>query len=250
MYHVAVYFDVKPGHVDEFIAASHLDGRESNANEPGTLRFELIADENIPNRFYLNEGYESLEAFNTHAAGPYFQQFFETIVPLVEGGEPTWLIRGNRVEDPAQAPTVVGDNALAFRYADHVALRVSDYDESIAFYTEKLGFELVKEWTLGDAAPGIRFAYVRLGEFEIELIGDGQPSPAAEQKDIGDHLGRSGYIHLCLRVADLDKSVEELRSRGVTIFAEPFVVDPIGQRLAMIKDNSGNVIELAQAVAA
>jgi hypothetical protein len=28
------------------------------------------------------------------------------------------------------------------------------------------------------------------------------------------------------------------------------VVDPIGQRLAMIKDNSGNVIELAQAVSA
>jgi hypothetical protein len=34
----------------------------------------------------------------------------------------------------------------------------------------------------------------------------------------------------------------------VEIFAEPFVVEPIGQRLAMIKDNSGNVIELAQAI--
>ncbi len=248
MYHVAVYFDVKPGKVEEFIAASLEDGRDSNANEPGTLRFELIADENNPNRYYLNEGYESLEAFDTHAAGPYFQKFFDTIVPLVEGGEPTWLIRGNRVPDTR--PTVVGDSALGFRYADHVALRVADYDESIAFYTDKLGFELVKEWTLGDAMPGVRFAYVRLGEFEIELIGDGQPTPAAEQNDIGDHLGRSGYIHLCLRVADLDKTVEELRDREVTVFAEPFVVDPIGQRLAMIKDNSGNIIELAQAVTA
>jgi hypothetical protein len=36
----------------------------------------------------------------------------------------------------------------------------------------------------------------------------------------------------------------------VEIFAEPFVLEPIGQRLAMIKDNSGNVIELAQAGAA
>jgi catechol 2,3-dioxygenase-like lactoylglutathione lyase family enzyme/quinol monooxygenase YgiN len=249
MYHVAVYFDVKPGRTEEFIAASLEDGRDSGANEPGTLRFELIADEGKPNRFYLNEGYESLEAFNAHAAGPYFQKFFETITPLVEGGEPTWLIRGNRVKDQVPA-AVAGDSALGFRYADHVALRVGDYDKSLAFYTDKLGFELVKEWTLGDALPGVRFAYVRLGGFEIELIGDGQPVPAAEQDDLGDHLGRSGYIHLCLRVADLDKSVEELRGRGVTIFAEPFVVDPIGQRLAMIKDNSGNVIELAQAVSA
>ncbi|WP_433178232.1 VOC family protein [Actinoallomurus sp. CA-150999] len=251
MYHVAVYFDVKPGHVDEFIAAAQQDGRDSGANESGTLRFELIADENNPNRFYLNEGYESLEAFNSHAEGPYFKKFFEIITPLVEGGAPTWLIRGNRVQDQPQAQVaVVGGSALAFRYADHVALRVDDYDESLAFYTGKLGFELVKEWTLGDAVPGVRFAYVRLGEFEIELIGDGQPKAVAEQNDLGDHLARSGYIHLCLRVADLDKSVEELRSRGVTVFAEPFVVDPIGQRLAMIKDNSGNVIELAQAVAA
>jgi len=248
VYHVAVYFDVKPGKAEEFVAASHEDGRDSDANEPGTLRFELIADENNPNRYYLNEGYESLEAFNTHAAGPYFQKFFETIVPLVEGGEPTWLIRGNRVPDPQGAGN--GDSALGLRHADHVALRVDDYDESIAFYTDKLGFELVKEWTLGDAVPGVRFAYVRLGEFEIELIGDGQPIPAAAQNDLGDHLGRSGYIHLCLRVADLDETVEELRGRGVTVFAEPFVVDPIGQRLAMIKDNSGNVIELAQAVSA
>jgi catechol 2,3-dioxygenase-like lactoylglutathione lyase family enzyme len=98
--------------------------------------------------------------------------------------------------------------------------------------------------------PGVRFAYIRLGEFEIELIGDGQPQLAADQADLGDHLGRGGYIHLCLRVLDMDKTVEELRGRGVTIFAEPFVVDPIGQLLAMIKDNSGNVIELAQALAA
>ena len=39
-----------------------------------------------------------------------------------------------------------------------------------------------------------------------------------------------------------------LRARGVAVFAEPFVIEPIGQRLSMVKDNSGNIIELAQAV--
>ncbi|GHO48936.1 VOC family protein [Ktedonospora formicarum] len=133
--------------------------------------------------------------------------------------------------------------------ADHIALRVADYDQSVRFYTGTLGFELETEWTLGEAAPGLRFAYVRLGSFKIEIIGDGQLTPAPATVDIPDHLSRSGFIHLCLRVENLNDTLAELRRRGVEVFVEPFDVEPISQHLALIKDNSGNVIELAQAFA-
>jgi (4S)-4-hydroxy-5-phosphonooxypentane-2,3-dione isomerase len=96
MYHVAVSFQVEPGHREDFVAAAVKDGRESGANEPGTRRFELIADEQDPNRFYLNEAYDSLAAFNVHAEGAYFQAFFTEIADYADG--PTWLIRGERVE--------------------------------------------------------------------------------------------------------------------------------------------------------
>jgi (4S)-4-hydroxy-5-phosphonooxypentane-2,3-dione isomerase len=96
VYHIAVYFDVQPGHRQDFINAAIKDGRDSGANEPGTLRFELIQDESDPNRFYLNEGYESAETFDVHAKGEYFQAFFAEITPYVTG--PVWLIKGNRVE--------------------------------------------------------------------------------------------------------------------------------------------------------
>jgi catechol 2,3-dioxygenase-like lactoylglutathione lyase family enzyme len=144
--------------------------------------------------------------------------------------------------------TTQGGQRLSITRADHVAIRVPDYDETIRFYTHKLGFQLEAEWTLGDAAPDLRLAYVRLGAFMIEVIGDGEPAPVPATDDIGAHLSRSGYIHLCLRVEDLEGTLAELEARGVEILADPFVVEPIGQRLAMIKDNSGNVIELAQAV--
>jgi catechol 2,3-dioxygenase-like lactoylglutathione lyase family enzyme len=147
----------------------------------------------------------------------------------------------------ATAPAV---RRLSITRADHVAIRVPDYDETIRFYTKKLGFELEAEWTLGDAAPGLRLAYVRLGAFMIEVIGGAEPAPAPATVDIGAHLSRSGYIHLCLRVEDLDGSLAELGARGVEILAEPFAVNPIRQRLALIKDNSGNVIELAQTIEA
>ena len=71
------------------------DGIDSGANEPGTLRFELIQDESDPNRFYLNEGYESAEAFDVHANGEHIKAFFAEVMPYVQG--PTWLIKGNRV---------------------------------------------------------------------------------------------------------------------------------------------------------
>ncbi len=101
MYNVAVYFDVAPENHEAFIAAALKDGRESGANEAGTRRFELIRDESNPNRFYLNEAYDNLAAFNVHAEGAYFKEFFDVITPLVAGGAPTWLIRGNRIEDQA-----------------------------------------------------------------------------------------------------------------------------------------------------
>jgi (4S)-4-hydroxy-5-phosphonooxypentane-2,3-dione isomerase len=101
MYSIAVYFDVQPEHREDFIAAALEDGRNSGAEEPGTQRFELIVDEQNPNRFYLNEAYDDAEAFNAHANGPHFARFFELIEDYVEG--PTWLIKGTRVEDRVAA---------------------------------------------------------------------------------------------------------------------------------------------------
>jgi autoinducer 2-degrading protein len=107
MYHIAVYFDVPAERQREFIDAALEDGRESGANEPGTKRFELIKDEDDPDRFYLNEAYADKAAFDVHAAGPYFKKFFDIIGGFAEG--PTWLIKGDRVEDPeaSQEPLTV-----------------------------------------------------------------------------------------------------------------------------------------------
>lgn len=134
-------------------------------------------------------------------------------------------------------------------HADHLAIRVPDYDETLAFYTDVLGFKVTQEWTLGDGFPGVRFAYVGLGDFHIEVIGDALAIPADPTVDVADHLSRPGLVHLCLRVPDLDATVAALKAKGVDFLAEPFEVEPIGQRLAMIRDNSGYIVELAQAIA-
>lgn len=95
MYHIVVHFDVEPDRRADFIAAALEDGRNS-ADEPGTRRFELIVDEENPNRFYLDEAYDDAAAFAAHAEGPHFARFFQLIESYVEG--PTWHVRGSRIE--------------------------------------------------------------------------------------------------------------------------------------------------------
>jgi catechol 2,3-dioxygenase-like lactoylglutathione lyase family enzyme/quinol monooxygenase YgiN len=250
MYTIAVSFKIPHEHREDFIKAALKDGRDSGANEPGTLRFELIADETDPNTFYLNEAYEDLDAFNPARQRQVLQGVLRRDwcvrrrSDLADQGQPHRPAGGtmSTITTTTTTPTA---RRLSITRADHVAIRVPDYDETIRFYTSTLGFELEAEWTFGDAAPGMRLAYVRLGAFMIDVIGGAEPAPVPATVDVGAHLG---YIHLCLRVEDLDGSLAELGARGVEILAEPFVVGPIRQRLALIKDNTGNVIELAQAL--
>lgn len=97
MFQFVVSFTVKPEHRDHFVQVARKTGRDSLANEPGSLRFEVIADDSDPDVFYLNEAYEDADAFSAHASGPYFAAFFAEASAYGEG--PTWLMRGTVVSD-------------------------------------------------------------------------------------------------------------------------------------------------------
>ena len=101
MHEFAVAFTVAPERRDDFIKIALQTGREALANEPGTRRFELIADETDRNRFYLSEAYDDVDAFHAHADGPYFRAFFTDVSAYAEG--PEWLLQGTRLELTAAA---------------------------------------------------------------------------------------------------------------------------------------------------
>ena len=44
----------------------------------------------------------------------------------------------------------------------------------------------------------------------------------------------------------MDDTIATLRSRGVVVVAEPFVLPAIGRKLAFLADPLGNLIELAE----
>ena len=120
----------------------------------------------------------------------------------------------------------------------NVRYMVDDVDESIAFYTEHLGFEL-----LTSASPA--FADVKRGNLRLLLAGPkssaGRPMPDGRTPRPG------GWNRIHFLVEDIDAEVARLRAAGAT-FRNDIVTGPGGKQI-LLEDPSGNVVELFQPAA-
>jgi catechol 2,3-dioxygenase-like lactoylglutathione lyase family enzyme len=121
------------------------------------------------------------------------------------------------------------DDTVSVRYM------VDDVEESIAFYTKMLGFEV-----LTSAAPA--FADVQRGK--LRLLLSGPTSSAGRPMPDGATPGPGGWNRIHFIVEDLDAEVQRLRGEGAT-FRNDVVRGPGGQQILLV-DPSGNVVELFQ----
>ncbi len=118
----------------------------------------------------------------------------------------------------------------------HVAIRVKDIDQSLAFYIGKLGF---KEMLRVDRDGRLWLMYLRITDNQyLEVFPDGQGDRAGEREVVG-------YNHLCLEVPDIEKTVKELASLGVEMI-RPKVLGVDGNWQTWIEDPDGHRIELMQ----
>ena len=117
----------------------------------------------------------------------------------------------------------------------NVRYMVDDVDESIAFYTKLLGFEV-----LTSAAPA--FADVKRGN--LRLLLSGPASSAGRPMSDGRKPGPGGWNRIHFIVDDLDAEVADLREAGAT-FRNEAIVGPGGKQI-LLEDPSGNVVELFQ----
>ena len=117
----------------------------------------------------------------------------------------------------------------------NVRYMVSDVEDSIAFYTKLLDFEL-----LSNAAPA--FADVKRGNLRLLLAGP--KSSAGRPMPDGATPGPGGWNRIHFIVDDLDAEVGRLRESGVS-FRNDVVEGPGGKQILLL-DPSGNVVELFQ----
>lgn len=112
----------------------------------------------------------------------------------------------------------------------------------VEWYSHKLDFSVQHQFE----THGLTIAFLTRGNVKLELLGGGATESSPPVGDLANSLNSARIHHFCVTVDNLDATLEELRTRGVRILGEPFDVPPIGQRVAFVNDNSGNVIELTQ----
>ena len=114
----------------------------------------------------------------------------------------------------------------------HIYLPSRSVDESIEFYTKKLGFNLLRKYSMN----GRESAYVEIGGVLLELT----PSENTPDQD-----GRT-EPRIGLEVPDMAAAIAELKSAGVEIAREPWDALTFWGIQAQIKDPSGYIISLRE----
>lgn len=125
----------------------------------------------------------------------------------------------------------------------HAAFTVKNAEESMNWYKEKLGFEVIHRYD----RHGMEITQLKLDEVRIELFcykEETKPLPAYRKK-LMDDLHVIGTKHLCIEVEDLDLMIKELKGKGVE-FATELDTAGFGGRYIFIKDCNGILIELYQ----
>jgi catechol 2,3-dioxygenase-like lactoylglutathione lyase family enzyme len=112
-----------------------------------------------------------------------------------------------------------------------VTIPIADQDRALKFYTQALGFEVVKDTPFG---PGQRWIELRLPGQSIEVV---LFTTDQDRPRIGS------FQPVLFTAADIQKEYELLRSRGVE-FTDPPKKEPWGTS-AIFKDRDGNTFCLA-----
>jgi len=126
---------------------------------------------------------------------------------------------------------------------DHLGIAVRSLDTALTFYRDTLG--LAAEGPEEVPAEGVRIAFLPVGESRIELL-----EPMGADTTVARFLDRhgEGIHHVCLRVADIDKAVADLKQRGAQIIPPDVRRGAGGRRVAFIHPRStgGVLLELVE----
>ena len=126
---------------------------------------------------------------------------------------------------------------------DHIGIAVSNLEESLKFYTDTLGLKL--QGTEIVEEQKVKVAFLPLGDTEIELL-----ESTAEDGPVAKFIEAKGQgmQHIAFKVENIEKSLAELKEKGIRLIDETPRYGAGGAKIAFLhpKSTNGVLVELCQ----
>lgn len=123
----------------------------------------------------------------------------------------------------------------------HTSIRTSNIERSIDFYSKFFGLKVLRRMEIKKNNAELAFLQDSKGEgctLELTYLHD---QKNFTQPEYEDRL----FDHLAFEVADINKTIADLRKKNITITDEPFKLSS-NTTIAFIEDPDGTLIELIQ----
>lgn len=117
----------------------------------------------------------------------------------------------------------------------HTRMRVSDMQQTLGFYQDLFGLEVVKQ-TVSPRGSQLAFLSVPNSDTLIELCSFPSSGPVKVEEDL---------VHLAFEVGDMDETIKDLKAKNIPITDGPTTTGS-GDRFLFIDAPDGYEIELIQ----
>jgi glyoxylase I family protein len=118
----------------------------------------------------------------------------------------------------------------------HIAILTDDYERSKRFYTEVLGFEVIRE-TYRAERQSWKLDLAIAGHYQVELFS------FPDFRERGSYPEAKGLRHLAFAVDDIEAAAAELKEKKVPV--EPVRIDGLtNKKFVFFTDPNGQPLEL------
>ena len=126
---------------------------------------------------------------------------------------------------------------------DHIAIAVKSLDESLKFYKDQFGLEVIDIEIVEE--QGVRVAKLDVGNTHIELL-----EPLSDDTPVGKFIAQRGpgLHHICLGVNDIECELNKLKASSTKLIDETPRIGAGGARIAFVhpKATNGVLMELSE----
>jgi len=118
----------------------------------------------------------------------------------------------------------------------HIAILTDDYEKSKQFYTDVLGFEVIRE-IYRKERDSYKLDLSIAGKYQVELFS------FPDYRERGSYPEAKGLRHLAFAVEDVEAAAAELRTKGVVVQATR-IDEWTGKKFVFFDDPNGQPLEL------